>query len=140
VEQANAGWDAEKNTKTEMSATPARAARTTIGVRCRSRNDCWEAVRWRSRRPARAPLTGRVDVPEGRGVPAVEVAAAGRGAPAVEVAPAADVDDPPAGGGGPAGGGRPAAGGGPAAGAGWEDGVPTLAPPGGGVVGRAVDG
>jgi len=61
-------------------------------------------------------------------VPAVEVAAAGRGAPAVEVAPAADVDDPPAGGGGPA------------AGAGWEDGVPTLASPGGGVVGRAVDG
>jgi hypothetical protein len=74
-------------------------------------------------------------------VPAVEVVPEGRGAPAVEGAPTADVDDPPAGGGGPADvDDPPAAGSRPAAGAGWEDGVPTLASPGGGVVGRAVDG
>jgi hypothetical protein len=41
VEQANAGDDADRKTKVEMRAAPARAAMATIGVRCRSRNEGW---------------------------------------------------------------------------------------------------
>ncbi len=41
VEQANAGCDAWKKTKTDRSATPTRAAITTSGVRLRSRKDGW---------------------------------------------------------------------------------------------------
>jgi hypothetical protein len=54
-----------------------------IGVRYRSKNDGWYAVRWRSRRPARLPV-GRVVVPLGRDVPVPD----GRPAvPAVAEAP-----------------------------------------------------
>ena len=62
--QAYAGWAAENSTNAAMRATPATAARATIAVRYRSRNDRLWTTLARSRRPARAeplaPVEGRV--------------------------------------------------------------------------------
>jgi hypothetical protein len=61
-------------------------------------NDGSWAVRWRSRRPARAPVTGRVGAPVDRGAPAVEeapplpAAAPAAGPPPSAVAPPEPAD------------------------------------------------
>src|SRR6478735_4816963 len=80
------GWTAENSTNAAMRATPATAARATIAVRYRSRNDRLWTTLARSRRPARAELLAPV---EGRVVRAaedgrVDVAAAVPAGPAVD--------------------------------------------------------